>query len=206
MLQLLCAFWIIYSSKNIHDHHHWVISSTTILPRTRPKISLQSIHTPLGDKVSMLIHRYPHNPGGRFKSRLHCTITRLTAHFVCGLMSDLLICTCLQKVWSYMTPFWVPGVMSTTQTRPPNPFITFWVMSTNKQTNQRHQKHNLLCQGGKNSKSVGVKLLRLDDLNLKWRLLIFFSSIKSFSVSLHMSFQVNWFSGKCELMPIKCAN
>ena len=23
-------------------------------------------------------------------------------------------------------------------------------MSTNKQTNQRYQKHNLLCQGGKN--------------------------------------------------------
>ena len=31
----------------------------------------------------------------------------------------------------------------------PNPFITFWVMlSTDKQTNQRYQKHNLLCQGG----------------------------------------------------------
>ena len=35
----------------------------------------------------------------------------------------------------------------------PNPFITFWVMlstdrQTDRQTNQRYQKHNLLCQGG----------------------------------------------------------
>ena len=35
-----------------------------------------------------------------------------------------------------------------------NPFITFWVMlstdrQTDRQTNQRYQKHNLLCQGGK---------------------------------------------------------
>ena len=31
-----------------------------------------------------------------------------------------------------------------------NPFITFWVMSlTNKQTNKHHQKHKLLCGGGK---------------------------------------------------------
>ena len=50
----------------------------------------------------------------------------------------------------------------------PNPLITFWVMlstdkqtdrqtnrqadrQTDKQTNQRYQKHNLLCQGGKNT-------------------------------------------------------
>ena len=35
----------------------------------------------------------------------------------------------------------------------PNPFITFWVMlstdkQTDRQTNQRYQKHDLLCQGG----------------------------------------------------------
>ena len=41
----------------------------------------------------------------------------------------------------------------------PNPFITFWVMlstdkQTNRQTNQRYQKHNLLCQGGKNKWSI----------------------------------------------------
>ena len=32
----------------------------------------------------------------------------------------------------------------------PNRSMTFWVMlSTDRQTNQRYQKHNLLCQGGK---------------------------------------------------------
>ena len=29
---------------------------------------------------------------------------RLTAHLMCGLMSDLMICTCLDIAWSYMTP------------------------------------------------------------------------------------------------------
>ena len=47
-----------------------------------------------GDKVSMLTHIYPHKPWREIKVTI-CKITRLTAHFVCGLMSDLLICTCL---------------------------------------------------------------------------------------------------------------
>ena len=48
----------------------------------------------LGDKVSMLTHIYPHKPWREIEVTI-CKITRLTAHFMCGLMSDLLICTCL---------------------------------------------------------------------------------------------------------------
>ena len=55
-----------------------------------------------GDKVSMLTHIYPHKPWREIEVTI-CKITRLTAHFMCGLMSDLLICTCLLKIWSYMT-------------------------------------------------------------------------------------------------------
>ena len=65
---------------------------------------VQSICMPLGDKVSMLTHTYPHKARRKIEVTI-CKITRLTAHFMCGLMSDLLICTCLYlKVWSYMTP------------------------------------------------------------------------------------------------------
>ena len=51
---------------------------------------------PLGDKVSMLTHiyMYPHKARRKIEVTI-CKITRLTAHFMCGLMSDLLICTCL---------------------------------------------------------------------------------------------------------------
>ena len=65
---------------------------------------------PLGDKVSMLTHTYPHKARRKIEVTI-CKITRLTAHFMCGLMSDLLICTCLYlKVWSYMTLL-RPGVI-----------------------------------------------------------------------------------------------
>ena len=43
-----------------------------------------------GDKVSMLTHIYPHKPWRNIEVTI-CKITRLTAHFMCGLMSDLLI-------------------------------------------------------------------------------------------------------------------
>ena len=52
------------------------------------------VSSPLGDKVSMLTHIYPHKAGRKIEVII-CKITRLTAHFMCGLMSDLLICTCL---------------------------------------------------------------------------------------------------------------
>ena len=47
-----------------------------------------------GDKVSMLTDIYPHKPWRNIEVTI-CKITRLTAHFMCGLMSHLLICTCL---------------------------------------------------------------------------------------------------------------
>ena len=49
---------------------------------------------PLGDKVSMLTHIYPHKARRKIEVII-CKVTRLTTHFMCGLMSDLLICTCL---------------------------------------------------------------------------------------------------------------
>ena len=56
--------------------------------------SLPDIGPLRGDKVSMLTHIYPHKPWRNIEVTI-CKITRLTAHFMCGLMSDLLICTCL---------------------------------------------------------------------------------------------------------------
>ena len=49
---------------------------------------------PLWVIVSMLTHIYPHKARRKIEVII-CKITRLTAHFMCGLMSDLLICTCL---------------------------------------------------------------------------------------------------------------
>ena len=45
-------------------------------------------------EVDMLTHIYPHKPQIKIEVTI-CKITRLTAHFVCGLMPDMLICTCL---------------------------------------------------------------------------------------------------------------
>ena len=42
--------------------------------------------SPLGDKVSMLTHTYPHKARRKIEVII-CKITRLTAHFMCGLMS-----------------------------------------------------------------------------------------------------------------------
>ena len=44
-----------------------------------------------GDKVSMLTHIYPHKPQKKIEVTI-CKITRLTAHFMCGLLFDVLIC------------------------------------------------------------------------------------------------------------------
>ena len=52
-----------------------------------------------GDKVSMLTHTYPRKPLGILKGLY--AITTLAAHFMCGLMSDLVICK-FRKVWPYM--------------------------------------------------------------------------------------------------------
>ena len=47
--------------------------------------------------VSMLIHTYPHRPLRKIKVTICWEPNRLTAHFMCGLMSDLVIC----KFWKY---------------------------------------------------------------------------------------------------------
>ena len=61
----------------------------------RTTISFITHQCPLWvDKVSMLTHIYPHKPWRNIEVTI-CNITRLTAHFMCGLMSDLLICICL---------------------------------------------------------------------------------------------------------------
>ena len=61
--------------------------------KTALLISSYSIF-PSGWKVSMLTRIYPHKARRNIEVII-CKITRLTAHFLCGLMSDLLISTCL---------------------------------------------------------------------------------------------------------------
>ena len=51
--------------------------------------------------MSMLTHTYPHKPLKKIKVAIYA-ITRLTAHLMCGLMSDLVSCK-FKKVWSYTT-------------------------------------------------------------------------------------------------------
>ena len=60
-----------------------------------------------GDKVSMLTHTYPHNPMRKIKVTI-CKITRLTIHFMCSLMSDLVICKFGKSLVIHDTecPFW----------------------------------------------------------------------------------------------------
>ena len=58
-----------------------------------PSVKL-TCETLWGDKVRMLTHIYPHKPWRNIEVTI-CKIIRLTAHFMCCLMSNLLSCTCL---------------------------------------------------------------------------------------------------------------
>ena len=51
--------------------------------------SLSNSLTLRGDKVTMLTDTYPHKSWGKLKWTY--IITKLTAHYMCGLMSDLVI-------------------------------------------------------------------------------------------------------------------
>ena len=104
----------LYHSYQLLHPSEWQVVSVHLIPQQvsqrlsmarytagtgiRPQRDLNPILTstsPLrGDKVSMLTHIYPHKPWRNIEVTI-CKITRLTAHFMCGLMSDLLICTCL---------------------------------------------------------------------------------------------------------------
>ena len=72
-----------------------------------------------GDKVSMLTHIYLHKPQRKIELTI-CKITRLTAHFMCGLMSDLLICKFIKTyghTWHRMSLL-RPGVIKPHKTKP----------------------------------------------------------------------------------------
>ena len=60
---------------------------------------------PRGDKVSMLTHTYPHKP---IRLKWPYAITRLTAHIMSGLMSDLVICKFRKSMVTHDTkcPYW----------------------------------------------------------------------------------------------------
>ena len=63
--------------------HQHVISITYLIP------SPSLCPTLRGDKMSMSTHTHPHKPP--WKNKWPSAIIRLTAHFMCGLMSDLVI-------------------------------------------------------------------------------------------------------------------
>ena len=83
-----------------------------------------------GDKVSMLTHIYPHKPQRKIEVTI-CKITRLTTHFMCGLMSDLLICKFIKTyghTWHRMSLL-RPGVIKPHKTKP-NQSSVLWNEST----------------------------------------------------------------------------
>ena len=85
------------TTRSVYDSflslYHDPLSSRRQTP-SRPLTS----SLPLGDdKVSMLTHTCPHKPQRKIKVTIS-KITRLTTHFLCGLMSDLVIC----KFWKSM--------------------------------------------------------------------------------------------------------
>ena len=67
-----------------------------------------SFYEPLGvDEVSMLTHTYPHKPQRKIKVTIYA-IARMTANFLCGLTSDLVICKFRKSRVIYDTecPYW----------------------------------------------------------------------------------------------------
>ena len=88
---------LVYLNGTTVIHDFWQEGSKmSRMIKTNPSGTLNVYHSvnPLGDKVSILTHIYPHKARRKIEVTI-CKITRLTAHFMCGLMSDLLICTCL---------------------------------------------------------------------------------------------------------------
>ena len=80
-----------------------------------------------GDKMNMLNRTYRYKALRKIKSDY--AITRLTAYFMCGLTSDLVICT-FRKVWSYR--HW--NQISLNNTKPINsisPTSSLWQFSVN---------------------------------------------------------------------------
>ena len=80
-----CCEGIFFMKLAVNDHHQYI--SLEVEPSGVIKWVCSPIHT----------HT---NPWGRLAWSY--AIFRLTAHFMCGLISDLVICK-FRKVWSYMT-------------------------------------------------------------------------------------------------------
>ena len=99
---ILCVFLLFFLIRQSSVNYGWKnISVTNFYCFHVIKFTVHPV--PLwGDKVSMLTHTYPHKPRRKIEVTI-CKITRLTAHFMCGLMFDLLIFK-FMKVWSYKTP------------------------------------------------------------------------------------------------------
>ena len=76
-----------------------------------------------GDRVSMLAHIYTHtNPWGRLKWPY--AITRLTSHFMCGLMSDPVICKLRKSMVIHDTKCPCRDQVSLNNTNPTQPLST----------------------------------------------------------------------------------
>ena len=63
----------------------WSYLTPNVLTKT-----IVSLNTLRGDKVSMLTHLYPHKP--LRKTEVTICNHQPDSHFMCGLMSDLVIC------------------------------------------------------------------------------------------------------------------
>ena len=72
------------------------------------------------NKVSMLTHTYPHNPWGRF--------TRLAPPFMCGLMSDMVICKFRKSMVIHDTecPYWDQVSLNSTNPTQPKYSLLNW--------------------------------------------------------------------------------
>ena len=80
--------------------------------------------TPGGDKVSMLTHTYPHKPLRKILKRPYA-ITRLTAHLMCDLMSDLVTWKFRKNMVMHDTerPYWDQVPWNNTKPCPPEWYI-----------------------------------------------------------------------------------
>ena len=99
---------------------------------------LGSDHLPIltlrGDKVSMLTHTYPHKPLRKIKVAIY-TFTRLTAHLMCSLTSDLVICKFSKRMVIHDTecPYWDQVSLNNTNQPNPSHIDHFWLGSVSGQ-------------------------------------------------------------------------
>ena len=101
---MVVTWWIVAFLCSASYHHVGLLCQQILAANTQIFMFTQ-YYIPSGViKLSMFTHTHPHKLLRKIMWPPLQSLCRLTTHFTCGLMSDLVICKHGQRVWSHKTP------------------------------------------------------------------------------------------------------